>query len=186
MNKKNTIGIIELASIHKGFEVQDILLKSVNVEKILARTICSGKYLIIFRGDIADVEEGLSVARKIGGFSIIDALAITNVDERIFPALAGSTMIESPEVDGLLIIETFSVATAIKAGDYALKESEIAILRIHAAMAVGGKGFMVITGNIDALKSSVVPAIEFLKEEGMLAGYSLITHPHPEVLRDLL
>jgi microcompartment protein CcmL/EutN len=186
MNKKSTVGLIELASIHKGFEVQDILLKTVNVEKILARTICSGKYLIIVRGEIADVEEGLSTARRVGGFAIIDALAIANVDERIFPALAGSTMIESPEVDGLLIIETFSVASAIKAGDYALKESEIEILRIHAAMAVGGKGFIVMTGNIDSLKSAIVPAVEFLKEEGMLAGYSLITHPHPEVLRDLL
>jgi microcompartment protein CcmL/EutN len=186
MNSRNTIGIIELASIHKGFEVQDVLLKMVHIEKILARTICSGKYLIIMRGEIADVEEGISLARQVGGFAIIDALTIANVDERIFPALAGSTMIESPEVDGLLIIETFSVASAIKAGDYALKESDISILRIHAAMAVGGKGFMVITGNIDALKSSVLPAIDFLKEEGMLAGYSLITHPHPEVLRDLL
>jgi microcompartment protein CcmL/EutN len=186
MKKKSTVGLIELASIHKGFEVQDVLLKSVNVEKILARTICSGKYLIIVRGDIADVEAGLSTARQVGGYAIIDALAIANVDDRIFPALAGSTMIESPEIDGLLIIETFSVAAAIKAGDYALKEAEISILRIHAAMAVGGKGFLVITGNIDALKSSVVPAIAFLKEEGMLAGYSLITHPHPDVLRELL
>ena len=55
MVNKNAIGIIELASIFKGFEVQDMGLKSANVEKILARTICSGKYLIIVRGEIADV-----------------------------------------------------------------------------------------------------------------------------------
>ena len=186
MNTKNTVGIIELASIHKGFEVQDVLLKTVNIKKILARTICSGKYLIIIRGEHADVEEGLEAARRTGGFAIVDALAINNVDERVFSALAGSTIIETPEADGLLIIETFSVATAIKAADYALKESEISILRIHAAMAIGGKGFMVITGNIDSLKSSVVPAVEFLKEEGMLAGFSLITQPHPDILRELL
>ena len=47
MNERNSIGIIELASIHKGFEVQDAVLKSANVEKLIARTICSGKYFII-------------------------------------------------------------------------------------------------------------------------------------------
>ena len=62
MNKKNSIGIIELASIYKGFEVQDAVLKSANVEKLIARTICSGKYLIMIRGSVSDVESALGTA----------------------------------------------------------------------------------------------------------------------------
>ena len=43
MNNGNAIGIIELGSIYKGFAVQDAVLKSANVEKLIARTICSGE-----------------------------------------------------------------------------------------------------------------------------------------------
>jgi microcompartment protein CcmL/EutN len=93
--------------------------------------------------------------------------------------------IERP-VDGMLVIETFSVAAAIKAADYAVKEADLEINRIHVAMAIGGKGYVVITGNMDALKSAVEPAIEYTKEEGMLAGYTLIDNPHEELLKELI
>ena len=186
MKQKNAIGIIELSSIYKGFEVQDIVLKATKVEKLVARTICSGKYIIIVRGEIADVETCIRRAKESGGFAIINAIMVSNVDEKVFPALVGATTLDSPEVDGMAVLETFSVASAIKAADFAVKEAEITLLRIHIAMAVGGKGFVVLTGNIDALKSALVPAVEYVKEEGLLAGYTLITHPHKDLLRDLI
>ena len=186
MAEKNAIGIIELASIFKGFEVQDMVLKSANIEKIIARTICSGKYLIMVRGEIADVETCLEIAREIGGFSIVSALIVTNVHEKVFPAITGSTTLDSPEVGGMLIIETFSVAAAVKAADFAVKEADIDLLRIHAAMAIGGKGFVVFTGNVEALESAIPPALEYIKEEGMLAGYTLIKNPHKELLKELI
>jgi microcompartment protein CcmL/EutN len=186
MKMKNSIGIIELGSIYKGFEVQDMILKSSRIEKLLARTICSGKYLIMVRGEIADVESCLETAREIGGFAIISATLIPNIDEKIFPAITGSTVLNGDSVPGLILIETFSVAAAVKAADVAAQEADINVIRVHLAMAVGGKGFVVLTGNEDALKAALQPAIEYLKQEGMLAGYSLITNPHKELLRDLI
>ncbi len=186
MNGKNAIGIIELSSIHKGFEVQDAVLTETTVEKLVARTICSGKYVIMVRGEIADVESSIEIAKSTGDYAIINAILIPNVDEAIFPALSGTTTLDSPKVDGMLIIETFSVASAIKAADYAVKEADIVLLRIHVAMAIGGKGLVVMTGSIDALKSALIPAMEYIKEDGMLVGYSLITDPHEDVLRELI
>ena len=186
MNNKNTIGVIELGSIYKGFEVQDIILKSNRIKKLVARTICSGKYLIIVQGEIADIESCLETANDIGGFAIIATTMISNIDPKIFPALTGATSLDIPDVPGLVLIETFSVAAAIKAADFAVKQADIEVLRIHIAMAVGGKGFVVLTGNEDALKSAVQPAIAYLKEEGLMTGYTLITNPHKDVLRDLM
>ncbi|MDW7679769.1 MAG: BMC domain-containing protein [bacterium] len=186
MSTKFAIGVIELASIYKGFEVQDLILKSTLVEKLIARSICSGKYIIIVKGEIADVETSLDQARETGGFAIVSATLIPNVDEKIFPAISGATTLDSPAADAMLIIETFSVAAAIKAADLAIKEAAIDILRIHVAMAIGGKGLVVLTGNIEALKSAMIPAIEYIKNDGMLAGYSLLTQPHEDVLRELL
>jgi microcompartment protein CcmL/EutN len=83
-------------------------------------------------------------------------------------------------------METFSVVSAIKAADIAVKEAELDIIRVHVAMAVGGKGFVVMTGDIGALESAVKPAVEYCRQEGMLAGYAIIRNPHEDVLRELL
>ncbi len=186
MKPGNAVGVIELASLHKGFEVLDNILTSTSVEKLLARTICSGKYVIIVRGEVADVETAVSIAEETGSFAVVSALVIPSVEEKIFPAIAGTTTLDSGSVGAIAVIETFSVAAAIKAADFAAKEADITILRIHVAMAIGGKGLIVLTGDIEAIRSAVPPAVEFIGQEGMLAGYSIITDPHEDVLRDLL
>jgi microcompartment protein CcmL/EutN len=189
MASRNAVGIIELASIYKGYEVQDAVLKAAQVEKLVARTICSGKYFMVVRGEVADVEAAISVATEVGGFSVVNATAIPNIDQRIFPAIAGCTILERggrEKVGALLIIETFSVVSAIKAADFAVKEAPLDILRIHVAMAVGGKGIVVITGDVASLEAAVQPAIEFCRQEGMLAGYAIIKNPHEDVLKELL
>ncbi len=189
MENMNAVGIIELASIYKGFEVQDAVLKSANVTKLVARTICSGKYFMIIRGSVADVETAINIAKEVGGFSVVNLATIPNVDPRVFPAIAGTTTVQidtGKTIGAMLIIETFSVVSAIKAADFAVKEADLEIVRVHVAMAVGGKGFVVITGDISALEAAVKPAVEYIKQDGMLAGYVIIKNPHKEVLRELI
>jgi microcompartment protein CcmL/EutN len=189
MSTGNAVGIIELGSIYKGYEVQDAVLKAANVEKLVARTICSGKFFMVVRGTVADVETAIAVASEVGGFSVVNLATIPNVDPRVFPAIAGCTVIENVgrgRVGALLIIETFSVVSAIKAADLAVKEAELELVRVHVAMAVGGKGFVVMTGDIGALEAAVKPAVEYCRQEGMLAGYAIIRNPHEDVLRELL
>ncbi len=189
MEKGNAIGIIELGSIYKGYAVQDAVLKSANVEKLVARTICSGKFFMVVRGNVADVETAINVAREVGGFSVVNLASIPNIDPRVFPAISANTSIQiniKKNVGAMLIIETFSVVSAIKAADFAVKEADLEIIRVHIAMAVGGKGFVVITGNISALEEAVKPAIEYCKQEGMLAGYVIIKNPHEDLLKELI
>jgi microcompartment protein CcmL/EutN len=52
---KNSIGLIELGSIAAGMEVADAMLKAADVELVLARSICSGKYMVMVRGEVAAV-----------------------------------------------------------------------------------------------------------------------------------
>jgi microcompartment protein CcmL/EutN len=187
MNKaRNAIGLIELSSVHKGYEALDRMCKAAFVTKLVARTICSGKYLILVQGELADVEASVRAAQEAADYSLVNALTIPNVDEKIFPAISGATAFDGPPPDGMLIVETFSVVACIKAADFAVKTAEVDILRMHVAMALGGKGYFVLTGNIDALKSALEPVLEFLKEEGSLVGYSLITQPSPELLQEVL
>jgi microcompartment protein CcmL/EutN len=187
MNKeRNAIGLVELSCIHKGFEVLDRMLKTAQVTKLLARTICSGKYLILVMGELADVDASIVAAKETAEYGLVNALVIPNIEEKIFPAISGATVFDGSMPDGMLIVETFSVASCIKAADFAVKAAEVDILRIHVAMAVGGKGFFILTGNIEALKSALGPTLDFLKEEGSLVGYSLITKPDEAVLKEMV
>jgi hypothetical protein len=45
---------------------------------------------------------------------------------------------------------------------------------------------VVLTGDVESLKSALGPVLDYMKGDGMLAGYSLITNPHPELLRELI
>ena len=48
---KNSIGLIELTSIASGFLGCDAMLKAANVDLVLSRSICSGKYMVMVRGE---------------------------------------------------------------------------------------------------------------------------------------
>src|SRR5210317_1696517 len=111
MNKGNALGVVELSGISRGYLVQDAMLKASNVEKIIARTICSGKYMIVVRGEVGDVVTAIDVAKETGGWAIVNTTAIPNLDPQVFPAIAGSTVLENQkngqQIGALLILETF-------------------------------------------------------------------------------
>src|SRR3954471_13195112 len=112
---KNSIGLIELGSIAAGFEVCDTMLKTADVELLLSRSICSGKYIVMIRGDVGAVQSSVRAGSECGHFSIVDTFVIPNVDEAIFPALACTNKVEALEALG--IIESFSVASLVEAAD---------------------------------------------------------------------
>ena len=89
MATKTSVGLIELGSIAGGFQVTDAMLKAADVELVLARTICSGKYMVMVKGDTAAVEAAVQEGRRKGDFSVIDTFMIPNVHASIFPAMSG-------------------------------------------------------------------------------------------------
>ncbi len=185
-NEANAIGLIELSCIHKGIAVHDQMLKSAEVKTLLGRTVCPGKYLILVCGELSHVEAAVESAKETAQYGLVNATIIPRIDQRIFPAISGTTPFEGNLPDGVLIVETFSVISCIKAADVAIKAAEIDILRIHVAMAVGGKGFFILAGDIEALKSAQEQALEFLKQEGTLVGASLITQPGRDILGSIV
>jgi len=72
MIEKNSIGLIELGSIASGIQAADLMLKTSEVELMLSRTICSGKYMTLIAGDVAAVNSAVSNAIEVIGFGVID------------------------------------------------------------------------------------------------------------------
>jgi len=181
---RNSVGLIELSSIAAGFEVCDAMLKTADVDLILARTICSGKYMVLVRGDVAAVRSSVDAGTRAGDFSVIDTFVIPNLDESIFPAISGTTKIEALEALG--IIESFSVASLIEGADAAVKAANVKLIEIRLAMALGGKAFVSLTGSVADVRSAVEAGAARIAEKGLLVNKVVIPQPRHELLNEMI
>ena len=58
-------------------------------------------------------------------------------------------------LEALGIVESFSVASLIEGADAAVKAANVQLIEIRLAMALGGKAFVTMTGNVAAVQSAV-------------------------------
>ena len=181
---KNSIGLIELTSIASGFLVCDAMLKTADVELVLSRSICSGKYMVMVRGDVAAVQAAVSAGIAGARFSVIDSFVIPNLHEAVFPAISGSSKVEV--LSALGIVESFSVASLIEGADAAVKSANVELIEIRLAMAMGGKAFVTLTGDVAAVESAVEAAAQVVGQKGMLVNKVVIPHPRPELLNEVI
>ena len=181
---KNSIGLIELGSIAAGMEVADAMLKAADVELVLARSICSGKYMVMVRGEVAAVAASVEAGSQAGSFSVIDTFTIPNLHESIFPAISGTTKVETLEALG--VIEAFSVAALIEGADMAAKSANVKLIEIRLAMALGGKAFVTLTGSVAAVRSAVESGAYVIGKKGLLVNKVVIAQPRPELLNEMI
>src|SRR5271157_2876893 len=181
---RNSIGLIELTSVAAGFEVCDTMLKAADVELVLARSICSGKYMVMVRGEVGAVEAAVSAGVSEARFSIIDSFTIPNLHESVFPALSGATKVETLEALGVL--ESFSVAALIEGADAAVKAANVELIEIRLAMALGGKAFVTLTGNVAAVQAAIDAGAQIVGQKGMLVNKVVIPSPRPELLNEMI
>jgi microcompartment protein CcmL/EutN len=180
----NSLGLIELTSIAAGMQACDIMLKTSNVELILSRTICSGKYMVLIGGDVAEVQSAVDNAATQIEFAVIDTFVIPNVHKDIFPALSGHSNVNLLEALG--IIESFSVASLIEGADAAVKAANVRIIEIRLAMALGGKAFCTLTGEVAAVTSAVDAGAKLIADKGLLVNKIVIPQPRPELLSEMI
>jgi len=176
------IGLVETTSIAKGIEASDAMLKAAQVELILSRTVCSGKLITLVAGDVAAVEASVKAGVEMARETVADSFVIPNVHPQVIEAIAGNVVAENPDAMG--VVESFSVGSLIEGADAAAKTSAVQILRIHLAMAIGGKAFVTMTGDVAAVQAAVDAASEMIARKGLLTYAVVIPGPRPELFRD--
>lgn len=187
---REAIGMIETTSIGIGYKVQDEMLKAANVILVMGRTICSGKYINLVTGGVADVRSSVDAGLEAAPDGVIDWILIPNVHESVFPALGGSVEVgvpgKSKRPDALGIIETYSASSALQAADEAAKAASIQLFRIHLAMALGGKGFLLMGGSVGDVRAGVEAGSAPVKEKGLLVSAVTIPGPQEELFNDYI
>ena len=177
------IGVIELKSIPKGVEATDAALKSAGVQVVSAHPSCPGKYEMILTGSISNVTAAVShVQSRFDGY-IIDSSVMGRIDEQVIKALFGT---QTGERKGSLgLIETYSAATTIKAADIAVKTARVEIFDLRVSRGMGGKGVVMLTGEVGDVTAAVEAGANYAKTTAMLSSYSVIAAPHEELWQQM-
>lgn len=178
-----TVGVIELKSIAKGIEATDAALKSAGVRLISAHPSCPGKYEIVLTGEIADVTAAIEHVKGLFDAQIVDATLMGRIDEQVITALFGTANAEKRGSIG--VIETYSAATTVKCADLAVKTSEVAIYDLRVSRGMGGKGIVIITGDVADVTAAVEAGEAYAKDHGLFHSASVIAAPHPELWEQL-
>ncbi|MBW2094765.1 MAG: BMC domain-containing protein [Deltaproteobacteria bacterium] len=178
------IGLIETNSVAKGIECADEMIKASDVEILLARPACPGRYLAMISGDVGSVQNSLDIGKEVAGEFLVDSFVIPNVHAAVFPALSCATPIA--ELKALGIIETYSSASCITAADAAVKAAEVELIEIRCATGLAGKSFVTLTGDVASVNAAVEAGIELLEDEGLIQSSVVIPSPSKELYKSLV
>lgn len=183
---REAIGMIEMTSVGIGLKVQDAMLKAADVTLVLGRSICSGKFIDVVTGSVSAVQSAVNAGLDAAPEGVIDHILIPNVHKNVFPALGQSVQLHVEKPGAIGIIETFSAASALEAADAAAKVADVTLFRIHLAMALGGKGFVLMAGSVADCHTGVNAGAEVARDKGMLVAAVVIPGPSKELYSEYI
>lgn len=178
-----SIGLLELKSLPVGIQAADEMLKAANVELLVSTPSCPGKYFIIISGNVGAVKNAVAAGLKQAGSYLVSSHIINNVHDSIPSAILGVGEVEGVAAVG--VIETMSALTAVLAGDIAAKASNIKLMEVRIARGLGGKGFVMFTGEVSAVKSAVKACVSGLEDTGDITSHCTIPSPHEGLIKHL-
>ena len=180
----NALGIIETNSIPAGIEAGDAMLKAADVTLVSAQAVCAGKYIVVVTGDVAGVQSAQAAGRETAGLSLVDSVVIPHVHEQVIAAVNASTDVSVMAALGIL--ELYSLSSAIVCADAAVKAADVTLIEVRLGRGLGGKSFVILTGEVAAVKAAVETSRSIDEVQGMMAGFAVIPSPHPDIVQAIL
>ena len=175
------IGMVEYKTVSTGIKAADLIVKTADVELIQAQTVCPGKFIILFTGDLSAIRVSVDAAQKTYPESLIDSFVLGNPHESLFKALTCTAEVD--DIRALGVVETFTGASAIVAADHAAKTAEVTVFEIRGMC---GKSYVLLTGSVAAVTEAVESAVALIKEEGLVLDYAVIPSPSKDFVKTLI
>lgn len=179
----DALGMNEVMSIPTGFLVCDTMLKAADVTLVSTGCVCAGKHYTVVSGEVAAVRAAAEAGREAAGGALVDSLVIANVEKSVAPAIMACT--EAEDLRAVGIMETYSLCAAIYAADAAAKAADIRLLEVRLGRGLGGKSFVLLTGDVAAVTAAVDAAEALEETQGLMGKSVVIPAPHPDLLRSL-
>ena len=180
----DALALVELDSVARGYLAVDALVKRSPVDLLEANLVEPGKFLILFAGGVAEVEEAMEAALEVAEDAVMDKLLLPFVHEAIVPGLRGEQVQVYPDTIG--VVEGRTIASVLGACDRALKDAEVKLTGLRITPALGGRAFFVVQGVQSDVEAALEVARAKLDTAQTLHRVELIPRPHLEFLAVLL
>lgn len=172
------LALLEIESIARGMVVADAVLKKAPVQLLSAGPVSPGKYLVLFTGGVAEVEEAAAAGKAAADAQLLDLLILAQAHPALGPAIRSGA--KGRPAGSVGIVETQTVASALLCADRALKAAAVRLIQVGFARGIGGKGYFVLTGSLDDVEAALEAALRGLATN-LLVGTELIARPHDEL-----
>lgn len=176
------LALLEVSSIARGVVVADAVAKRARIELLQCGPVSPGKYLVLFAGGVAEVDESLAAGAAAAGESLLDRLFLPQAHEQLLPALrAGEAGFAHPAAEEPAgVVELLSVAAALRSADAACKAAQVRLQLLHLARGIGGKAWFILRGDLESVEAGVQAATQ-AAGDGLLAGAEIIARPHADL-----
>lgn len=159
------------------------MLKAAEVRLIAARPSCPGKYHVLVTGEVAAVQSSVEAGEAAAGGSVVDQVVIPRVHPQVIAAIGMSAVPERANAVGIL--EYFSVTASIYGADAAVKAADVTLMEVRLGTGIGGKSFVVMTGDVSAVTEAVEAGAATAGDSGLLVSQVVIPSSHPELFESL-
>jgi microcompartment protein CcmL/EutN len=177
------IVLLEFGSVAAGIEAGDAMAKRAPLASLHAGTVQPGKYLVLAGGAVADVQEAQAAGLEVGRQALVDQIFLADVHRDVVDAITGER--RRSEAGALGVIETRSVAATISAADAAVKGALVTLLDIRLADGLGGKGYLLLGGEVADVEAGVELGVSRLTSRDELVGSVVIPQMHEEMYENL-
>ena len=178
------IGFLELNSIAKGIEAADAILKAAETRLLYAKAGCPGKYTILFSGEVAAVTASLESGMRTGEHFVVDSVVIPRVHPQVIKAI--NMVMEPVDVNALGVMEYFTMTAAVYGADAAVKAAEVDLMDVRLGTGIGGKSFVVLTGDVAAVEEAVEAGVRAASEQGLVISHVVIPNPRKAIFDSLI
>jgi microcompartment protein CcmL/EutN len=177
------LGAVEWDSIALGVRAADALVKAAPVTPIVFRAVTPGRYFALYAGEVEAVQAATVRALEVGGESVLDHLVLPGPHRSLVPVIRGKS--PADELLAIGIIETLTMCSLMLAADAAAKTGSVQLHEIRLAMGLGGKAFVVVTGEVSDVEAAVERGSALAAGRGMLLSSVVIPNPDPAALEFL-
>lgn len=179
------LALLELCSLARGLRCLDALVKKAPVTVLEANLIEPGRFLILFAGGVAEVEESYAEAAAVGAGDVVDRMLLFDAHPDLVAGLRGAEQLASAdEMDCLGVIEGRRVASTLRACDRSLKDAYVTLAGLRITGGLGGKAYYLVYGAQHDVEAALEVGAAQLGEH--LCRAERIARPHEEMVAWLL
>lgn len=162
-------------------------MKKAPVRVLEANLVEPGRFLVLFCGGVAEVDESYTEARAVAGEQVVDQMFLPYAHPILLAGLRGQDDVRSAdELDTLGVVEGRRVACTLEACDRALKDADVALTGVRVAGGLGGRAYFLLHGAQHDVEAALEVAAGVLDAAGYLHRVECIARPHQEMVAWLL